>query len=253
MSPAADFKRRLRASEPLVGVFVKTPDPVVVEVLAQTGLDCLCLDAEHGAFDRRALDLCLMAARAGGAPALVRTASAEPSGILSALDLGAAGVVIPHVRSGEEAAAAARHAHYGPGGRGYAGGTRAAGYVSPPIGERLLRTAAETSVIVQLEDADALPHAEAIASAPGVDAVFIGRIDLTVALGEHDPKAARVMDAVEDATRRVRAAGTAVGMFTPDLGELPHWRARGAGLFLLGSDLGFLRSGAEALRRAAAA
>ena len=249
MSPEAQFKARLRAGEPLIGTFVKTPSPVIVEVLARSGLDCICLDAEHGPFDRAAIDLCLLAARANGLPALVRTPSAEGHHILNALDLGAAGIVVPHVRSGAEAAAIAKSAHYGAGGRGYAGGTRASGYAAPPIGERLARTRDETSVIVQLEDADALPEAAAIASAPGVDAVFIGRIDLTVALGEVDAKAPAVMAAVEAATATIRAAGAAVGMFTPDLGEVAQWRAAGASLFLLGSDLGFVRAGAEGLRR----
>ncbi len=252
MSVAANFKRRLRAGEPLLGTFVKTPHPVVVEILARAGLDCVCLDAEHAPYDRHALDLGLLAARANGLPALVRVPSGAPEHVLSALDLGAAGVVVPHVRSGAEAAALARSAHYGArGGRGYAGGTRATNFAAPPLAERLARAAEETCVVVQLEDVEALPEAEAIASAPGVDAVFIGRIDLTVALGETDPKAPAVMQAVEDATRRIRAAGAVVGMFTPDLAELPRWREQGASLFLLGSDQGFIRAGAEGLRRAA--
>ena len=248
VSVAADFKRRLLAGEPLLGTFVKTPHPSVVEVLAQTGLDCLCLDAEHAPFDRVDLDRGLLAARAGGIAALVRVASGQPHEILNALDLGAAGVVVPHVRSAAEAEGVVRACHYGAGGRGYAGGTRASGYVSPPIGERLARTRTETSVILQIEDIEALDHLDAIAAVPGVDAVFIGRIDLTVALGETDPKAARVMTAVSDIVAACCAARRTVGMFTPDLGEVPNWRERGASLFLLGADHGFIRAGAAQLR-----
>mgnify|MGYP006165676249 CR=1 FL=1 len=69
------FKSRLASGAPLLGTFVKTPHPHVVEVLASTGLDCLCLDAEHAPFDRRDLDAGIMAARAGGMPVLVRPAS----------------------------------------------------------------------------------------------------------------------------------------------------------------------------------
>ena len=64
------FKQRLASGAPLHGTFVKTPHPHVVEVLAMTGLDCLCLDAEHAPFDRRDLDACIMATRAGGMPVL---------------------------------------------------------------------------------------------------------------------------------------------------------------------------------------
>jgi 2-keto-3-deoxy-L-rhamnonate aldolase RhmA len=248
MSVAADFKTRLVAGEPLLGTFVKTPHPSVVEVLAQTGLDCLCLDAEHAPFDRVDLDRGILAARAGIVPALVRVASASPHEILNALDLGAAGVVVPHIRSPEEAEAAVRACHYGAGGRGYAGGTRASGYVSPPIGARLASTRGETSVILQIEDVEALDHLDAIVGVEGIDAIFIGRIDLTVALGETDPKAPRVMKAVSDIIAACRAVGRTVGMFTPDLKELPMWREQGASLFLLGADHAFIRAGAAQLR-----
>ncbi len=252
MTVATDFKARLLAGEPLLGTFVKTPHPSVIEVLAQTGLDCLCLDAEHAPFDRVDLDRGLLAARAGGIAALVRVPSGAPHEILNALDLGAAGIVVPHVRSAAEAEAAVLACHYGAGGRGYAGGTRASGYVSPPIGERLAQTRAQTSVILQIEDVEALDHVEAIAAVPGVDAVFIGRIDLTVALGETDPKAGKVVAAVTRIIEACRAAGCTSGLFTPDLSEVPMWRAQGASLFLLGADHAFIRAGAIKLRADAA-
>lgn len=244
----AEFKVRLRAREPLLGTFVKTPHPAIVEVLATTSLDCICLDAEHAPFDRRDLDVCILAARSAGLPVLVRVPSGVPHEILNALDLGAAGIVVPHVRTRAEAEAVVRAAHYGAGGRGYAGGTRAARFQAPAIAERLITVRDQTSVIVQIEDVEALEQVEAIAGVPGVDAVFIGRIDLTVALGETDAKAASVMEAVDAVTRSAIGVGTAVGMFTADAKELPHWRTLGASLFLLGSDQGFLRLGAEALR-----
>ena len=255
-SPNARFRTRLRAREPLLGCFVKTPHPAVVEVLASSGaLDCICLDAEHAPFDRAALDVAILAARAGGLPALVRVPSPEPHHILNALDLGAAGVVVPHVLTGDQAAELGRAARYltdgRSGGRGYAGATRASAFAAPPIADGLARAAAETSLIVQVEDAAALPNVEVIAGAEGVDAVFVGRIDLTVALGATNPKAPTVLAAVEDVTRRALGAGAAVGMFTGDLSELSHWRERGASLFLLGSDQGFLRAGAQGLRAAA--
>ena len=246
---AEAFKARLRAREPLLGTFVKTPHPAIIEVLATTALDCICLDAEHAPFDRGTLDVCLLAARAGGLPALVRTPSGAAHEILNALDLGAAGVIIPHICSASQAASAVHAAHYGAGGRGYAGATRSTGFIAPKIDQRLLSAQSETSVIVQIEDVEALAEAAAIAATPGVDSVFIGRVDLTVALGETDLKSAAVVKAVEQVTRDAIGRDTAVGMFTADLAELPRWRALGASLFLLGSDQGFLRSGADSLRR----
>lgn len=246
MSPSARFKARLNAREPLLGAFIKTPHASVVEAIAMGGLDCICLDGEHAPFDRGDLDMCLMAARLNDLPAIVRVPSGTAHEILNALDLGASGVLVPHVRSVEQAAAVARAAAYGAGGRGYAGGTR--GNPSPSIAERISVANRETSVIVQIEDIDAVPEADAIAALSGIDALFIGRTDLTVAMGETDPKASRVLATVQDLTRRIGAKGRAVGMFTADYSEIADWRRLGASLFLLGSDHGFIAQGARRLR-----
>ena len=249
MSTSARFKARLNAREALFGVFVKTPHPSVVEALAAGGVDCVCLDAEHGPFDRGDLDMSLMAAHLHDVAAIVRVPSGAAHEILNALDLGAAGVLVPHVRSVEQARAVALSAAYGPGGRGYAGGTR--GNMGEAISARLKKAAEETSVIVQIEDIEAVPEADAIAALPGIDALFIGRVDLTVGMGETDVKAPRVMETVGDLTQRIVAQGRAVGMFTPDISEVPGWKKLGASLFLLGSDHGFITAGARQMRAAA--
>jgi staphyloferrin B biosynthesis citrate synthase len=249
------LKTRLASGAPLLGTFVKTPHPHVVEVLAGTGLDCLCLDAEHAPFDRRDLDACIMAARAGGMPVLVRPASSAAHEILNALDCGADGVLVPHVRTAAEAEAVAASVHYGPGGgparRGYAGSSRAAGYGTKSIPDHLAASAATSVVIAQIEDLEALDEIDAIAAVPGIDALFIGRIDLTIALGCTSPDDPKVIAAVERILAAARAANRACGMFTPRPADVPHWQAQGASLFLLGSDHGFLREGTASLARAA--
>ena len=74
----ASFRERLVRGDMLIGTFVKTPSPIVAEVLSLTGLDCLCLDAEHAPFDRLAIDGCVAMARAEAMPALVRLPVAAP-------------------------------------------------------------------------------------------------------------------------------------------------------------------------------
>ncbi len=246
------FKDKIAAREPILGTFVKTPHPHIVEVLALSGLDCICLDAEHAPFDRRDLDACIFAARASELPVLVRTPSNAPQDILNALDCGADGVVVPHVRSAQEARDIAASAHYGRGGgaarRGYAGSSRAAGYGSKSIAEHMAVSATRTLVIAQIEDLEALDEIEAIASVDGVDALFAGRIDLTVALGCTSPDDPEVIDAIDKIVAACHASGKPVGMFTPRASDVPHWQQKGASLFLLGSDHGFVRAGAEQLR-----
>ena len=251
----SDFKTRLASGAQLLGTFVKTPHPHIVEVLASTGLDCLCLDAEHAPFDRGDLDACIMAARADGMPVLVRPASSAPHDILNALDCGADGVLVPHVRSAAEAEAVAASAHYGPGGgparRGYAGSSRSAGYGSKAIADHLAASAARSVVIAQVEDLEALDAIDAIATVPGIDALFIGRIDLTIALGCTSPDDPKVLAAVDRILAACRAAGQICGMFTQRPADVQMWRQKGGSFFLLGSDHGFLREGAANLARAA--
>jgi 2-keto-3-deoxy-L-rhamnonate aldolase RhmA len=243
------FKQRIAGQEPMLGTFVKTPHPHIVEVLASTGLDCLCLDAEHAPFDRRDLDLCILAARAASMPVIVRPPSSAHEQILNALDCGADGVLVPHVRSAEEAQAVAKAAHYGAGGRGYAGSSRAAGYGSIAIPDHLAKSAARSVVIAQIEDLEALDEIEAIAAVEGIDALFIGRIDLTIALGCTDPDDPKVVEALELIIAAGKNSGRPVGMFTSKPTDAAIWRDKGVSLFLLGSDHSFLKSGAASLRQ----
>lgn len=247
----ADFRRRLLAGDELIGTFFKTPSAMLAEVIGSTALDAVCIDAEHSPFDRAALDGCLLALRAAGMPALVRIPVAAPEQVLNSLDCGATGIVVPHVRSVEEAAAVARAARYGAGGRGYAGSTRAAGYGTRTLAANLAEAGEQVTVIAQIEDLEALDCIDEIAAVAGIDALFIGMMDLTVALGETSSQALSVIAACDRILAAARRHNRRAGLFTPRLEDLPAWRRKGASLFLLGSDHAFLRQGAQALLEAA--
>ncbi len=244
------FRDRLLAGELLCGTWVKTPHPHVVEVLALSALDCLVLDAEHAPFDRGSLDQCIMAARAGGKPVLVRPPSSAHEQILNALDLGADGVILPHIRTASEAADAVKACHYISAkegrGRGYAGSSRAAGYTTKGMaGHRA--SAKDVIVIAQIEDVEGVDDIDAIARVEGLDALFIGRADLTIAYGAETPDDAVVVDAVDQIVAAGKAAGRTTGMFLGRIGDVAMWRNKGASLFILQSDQEFLLSGAARL------
>ena len=243
------FRERLRGGELLSGTWVKTPHPIVVEVLALTRLDCLVLDAEHAPFDRGSLDLCLLASRASGKTVLVRPPSSAPEHILNALDCGADGVVLPHIASVAAAEAAVRACRYVSGGRGFAGSSRAAGYTT--LGMATHRAnAAGVTVIAQIEDVDGVDDIDAIARVEGIDALFIGRADLTIAYGAATPDDPVVVAAVERVCAAGVAAGRTTGMFLSRVADVAAWRTRGASLFILGSDHDFLLQGASRLAAA---
>jgi 2-keto-3-deoxy-L-rhamnonate aldolase RhmA len=243
------FRDRLRAGNLLAGTWVKTPHPHVVEVLALSSLDVLVLDAEHAPFDRGSLDQCILAAHAVGKPVLVRPASSAHEQILNALDLGADGVILPHIRSAEEAVDAVKACHYTSGGRGYAGSSRAAGYTTKGMAKHRA-DAKNVVVIAQIEDVEGVDNIDAIARVDGIDALFIGRADLTIAYGAETPDDAVVVEAVDRIVAVGKAAGRITGMFLGRMGDIPMWREKGSSLFILGSDHDFLLQGAARLSEA---
>lgn len=244
MTPNARFRNRLIAREGLVGCFVKTPHPTVIEVLGAGPLDFLVLDGEHAPFDRASIDAAMLAARAVGCPVLVRVPDDSPAFILNVLDCGAAGVVVPHVTSVAQATALAHAVRYVPGGRGIAGTTRAGGYGARPLAEHRISAGEEVSLICQIEDREGVGSARDIAAVDGVDALFVGRADLTVSCGFDDfaaPEIAKMCDEV------LGVGCIATGLYcAPDEDPTP-WRKKGANFVVSGSDHTFLAQGAKAL------
>lgn len=240
------FRERLLAGDLLSGTWVKTPHPHVVEVLALSPLDVLVLDAEHAPFDRGSLDQCILAARAGGKPVLVRPASSTHEQILNALDLGADGVILPHIRTAKEAANAVKACHYVSGGRGYAGSSRAACYTTKGMAKHRA-DARNVVVVAQIEDIEGVDNIETIARVEGIDALFVGRADLTIAYAAETPDDAVVVNAVDRIVAAGRAAGRPTGMFLGRMGDVGVWRDKGTSLFILGSDHDFLLQGAARL------
>ena len=112
--------------------------------------------------------------------------------------------------------------------------------------EHLRDSRTETTVVVQIEDLAALEQVDAIAKVDGVDCLFIGRVDLAVALGT-TPDAPEVVKAVEEICHIASKNNKAVGMFTPRVDEVAHWRNLGASFFLLGSEQAFIIQGANQL------
>ena len=246
-NPHNNFRQKLLSGECLIGTFVKTPSMMVAEVLASTDLDVVCFDAEHSPFDRRDIDSCLLAFRAEQKPALVRVASSSADQILNALDCGATGVVIPHVDSPEKALACATAARYGRVGRGYAGSTRSAGYGAASVAENISLDQSETTVIAQIEDLAALEHIGEIAAQEGIDCLFIGMMDLTVAFGAEAATDAIVIEAAEKICVAAQANNRKLGIFVPSIDSIEFWRDRGVTLFLMSSDHSFIKQGAKKL------
>jgi len=238
-----NFKQKLQTGEPLLGTFLKTPAPVICETLGRTELDVICIDAEHAPFDRATIDLCILAFRSVNMPCIVRIPARRAEYILNALDCGADGILAPHILTADDARFIAEKSHFGSG-RGYASSSRAADYGAKTMSQHIEDSAKRTTTIIQIEDAEALDNLDGILSVNGIDCVFIGRSDLTVSLGYKHAEDPQLIATIEDICKAAKAAGRAIGMFTPQIDEIPHWRALGTSLFLLGTEQSFMLRGA---------
>ncbi len=238
------LRARILDGEPLTGTFVKTPAYEIIEVLAMSGLDFVCLDAEHAPNDRRGMDACLAIARALGLPTLVRVPEGTPAQILMALDSGAVGVVVPHVFTVERAQIASRAAHFGHGGRGFAGSTRWAGSGRHSIAE-VLAMDDETVVLVQIEEPEGVEAAADIAAVPGVDGLFVGPADMAVCLGKTDVSDPAVHDVMQSVAAAAKGAGKAAVTFVGSTALVPRLRELGMPVFFVASEHNFMLNAAR--------
>lgn len=230
------------AGDKLVGTFLKTPTSHATEIVAALGFDFVVIDQEHAPFDRTTTDIALMAARGSRIPALVRVSG--PDAILSVLDCGATGVLIPHVASAAYAREVAGVCLYRGGQRGYATSTRAGGYTAVPMWQHIRASDETVTVIAQIEDPEALDQIDAIAAVEGIDSLFIGRGDLTAAFGDETPNPPAVRAAVEKIAAAARKANKPVSVYVGGRPEAEWLRGQGATTFILNSDQGFLRQAA---------
>lgn len=240
----SEFRSRVLAKELMAGTFLKTPSHELIEVLAKSGLDFICLDAEHAPFDRARLDMCLSIANALDFPTLVRVQSAIPQNLLGALDCGATGIVAPHIDTVEKAQQLALSGRFGHGGRGYAGSTRWAGFATRKMPD-VLAKAQETVLIAQIEEPEGVVAAAEIAAIDGIDGLFVGPADLAVCLGKTDMADKAVRQAVADTASAANNAAKACMTFVPDTSAATELHKMGISMFFVGSEHSFMLAGAR--------
>ncbi len=239
------FRERLRDRNRLVGTFVKTPSPHATEMLGRLGFDFVILDAEHAPLDRTMIDTMILAARATDMAALVRVAEGSASSILSALDCGATGVLVPHVDCAARAQEIVAACRYHGGKRGFSNTTRAGGY--GVFGMRQLIAEADRLVtcIAMIEDVSALDHLEEIAAVPGLDGFFVGRGDLALSMAMDSLTDPAVHQAVERIAGAAMSAGLPVMVLPSNKTDAVAMGKLGATAFVLSSDQGFLIRAAQ--------
>lgn len=245
----ASFRERLVARERMLGTFLKLPTTQVIEILGPVGYDFIIIDQEHAALDRGMTDLMILAARSVNIAPLVRIAEFTDANILSALDSGAVGVMVPHVTSVEKAEAIARACRYRNGSRGFAGLTRASGWGAVGGTQHMSLQDSHVACIAMIEDIEAVERSGDIARVDGIDALFIGRGDLTASFGDDPQAQAEVVRISKQVAAAAREANVPLLMLPTSPADLAFVKELGATALLVSSDHGFIRSAAAAALR----
>lgn len=188
------------------GIWQSLPSPAVSRYLARMGWDAVFLDGQHGAISSETAYECLHVLADCGTRPYLRVSVGNPAEVERALDLGAQGVVVPMVRSVEEASAMAMAAKYPPLGRRSMGSDAAILYGSS-YPDRANR---QTELLLQVEHIDAVNCVEEILALPGVDGCFVGPTDLALSMGLGRAGYERA-PAHRKAMRRIVAAAQAAG------------------------------------------
>jgi 2-keto-3-deoxy-L-rhamnonate aldolase RhmA len=240
-----EFRRRLTAREHVLGTFIKTPTTHATEILGAMGFDFVVFDQEHAPLDRAQIDIMVLAARASNIAGIVRVGDPGDANILSMLDCGASGILVPHVDTAEKARDIAAACRYRGGKRGFANTTRAGGFGAVSFADHMAAQDAQICCIAMIEDLSALEQIDAIAAVEGIDAFFIGRGDLTAALGAPSMTSKETMRVVEPIMAAARKANMPVIMLSPDRADAIATAKLGATAFMVSSDHGFLKQAAS--------
>jgi 4-hydroxy-2-oxoheptanedioate aldolase len=239
----AKIKEKLGRGEAVVNAMIPFYAPAVLELLGSTGVDMAMLDAEHGAIDVAQCEDMVRAADAVGLPAIVRVPHNDAHTILRYLDMGATGIIAPHVTTAEDARRAVQASRYGPlGGRSY-GGPRALIVHGGSPAEYVERANREILVIGLFEDVAGIDRIDELFGVEGLDALVIGPSDLAFSMGlgpqPWHPQVQAVADRVIAASRR---AGRPTGLPAGDPEQARQHVARGCQIISVG--VGALLTGA---------
>lgn len=207
------FRQRLKDGEIVLGCAVGIAHPIAVEAAGYAGFDFVLLDTEHSALDITAIEPMILAARATGVTAIYRVRHLDAAAIGRALDIGSDGILVPHVKSAQQARAVVEAARYAPlGHRGLGPGRPIRFGLSDP-GEYVAHANEQTVVAVMIEDQEAVENIEAIAAVDGIDVFNIGTWDLSNSLGVPlDTRHPKLMDAITRILAAAKAHGIAAGV-----------------------------------------
>lgn len=248
------FPDLLRRGTPLVTAWCGLPDPSVAGLLAREAFDAVVLDLQHGSMDFAASLQAVPLIAAAGKPALVRLPVGDYASASRYLDAGFSGMIAPMINTVEEARRFAGFVKFPPLGERSWGAYGALSLSGLEPGEYLRRSNDLTVSFAMVETRESLNIIDEILAVPGIDGVFIGPSDLSIALSGGagvNPTGPEVEKALDHVLARVTAAGKFSAIFASSGARAGELVRKGFHMVSIGNDMSMLKAGAQASLAAA--
>lgn len=197
MPTHTSLRARLQRGEQTLGVLVPLSVGSLIEMAATAGMDFLLVDCEHGPIDYSMLEHAVVVGRLYDVDVIVRVGLDEPSVVQRALDIGARGIVFPHIDDAARARAAVQFSRYPPlGSRGFSNYGRTGGFGRVDADDHVHAEERDTIVVAMIESAAGCAALDDILAIPGIDGIMSGPADLMISSGATDSSqiAARLAD-----------------------------------------------------------
>jgi 4-hydroxy-2-oxoheptanedioate aldolase len=233
-------KAALRAGKPQVGTWLSLGNVTAARLMARVGFPWLTVDLEHSPIDWSEAGALFGAIADAGCVPLARVPRGDHDHIKRVLDAGAFGIVVPMVNTVDEAKIAIAAARYPPAGNRSLGGALHALNFDATAGEYFKHANDEILVVLQTESPEGVANAEAIYGLPGVDAIFVGPVDLTAQMRTPDgvdPSPAEFEAMLQRVLAAGKQVGTPVGLHVQSLEDVRRRSAEGWQFIALGSEL----------------
>ncbi|MEO0635545.1 MAG: aldolase/citrate lyase family protein [Pseudomonadota bacterium] len=231
----------------LLSAWSSLPEPLIAELYANTSVDAVTFDMQHGLAGIESVMRCVGAVKRLGKPAIVRTPVGDWASVSRCLDFGADAIIAPMINTPEDARRFAGAAKYPPVGERSYGPTRAVNVTSYPDAASYRTSAnADTKAIAMIETATAVENLDAIAGMDGIDALFVGPADLSFSLAggkELVPFGDGSMPAIKAVVQAVKDHGKWAAIYCYSVEDAKLARSLGFDFIALGNDAAYVREG----------
>lgn len=245
-----NIKKRIQQGETVIGCWLNLGSSISAEMVGKAGFDWVLIDLEHGAGTEKDVLYQLQALEQGTAAPIIRVEGFARQRTHRVLDYGAEGIMFPRIKTPAEAKEAVDAIRYTPDGlRGVAKMVRATNF-GLDFDEYINHVDENLLGVIQIETEEALDCLDAIAETPGVDVMFVGPSDLSMALGifgqfDHP----RFDEALRATVAAARKAGKAAGLLLYNADHFERYYELGFRFIASGADAGFVNNGARAMQK----